>query len=102
LPRPLPLTATTLDHLVFLNRGDHFEAQALPAEAQLAPAFYACIADFNGDGTEDVFLSQDFFATGVATPRYGAGRSLLRSGDGTGGLQPVPGQTSGLIVYGEQ
>ncbi len=102
LPRALRLSATTLDHMVFLNRGDHFEAHALPAEAQLAPAFYAGIADFNGDGKEDVFLSQDFFATGVATPRYDAGRSLLLSGDGTGGLQPVPGQTSGLIVYGEQ
>jgi hypothetical protein len=96
------LSATTLDHTVFLNRGDHFEARALPPEAQLAPAFYAGIADFNGDGKEDLFLSQNFFATDVATPRYDAGRSLLLYGDGTGGLQPVAGQRSGLIVYGEQ
>ena len=44
----------TLDHMVFLNRGDRFEARPLPMEAQLAPAFYAGIADFNGDGAEDV------------------------------------------------
>ena len=43
----------------------------------MAPAFYAGIADFNGDGKEDVFLSQNFFPTDVATPRYDAGRSLL-------------------------
>ena len=96
------LGATTLDHIVFLNRGDRFEAHALPAEAQLAPAFYAGVADFNGDGKEDVFLSQNFFATDIATPRYDAGRSLLLLGDGTGGLEAVPGQRSGLLVYGEQ
>jgi len=88
--------------MAFLNRGDHFEARALPPEAQLAPAFYAGIADFNGDGKEDLFLSQNFFATDIATPRYDAGRSLLLLGDGTGGLEAVPGQRSGLLVYGEQ
>ena len=96
------LSATTLEHMVFLNRGDHFEAHALPAEAQLAPAFYAGVADFNGDGKEDLFLSQNFFATAVPVPRYDAGRSLLLLGDGSGALEPVPGQRSGLLVYGEQ
>ena len=96
------LGATTLDHVAFFNRGGRFEARSLPAEAQLAPAFYAGIADFNGDGKEDVFLTQNFFATEIATPRYDAGRSLLLVGDGTGGLEPLPGQRSGLMVYGEQ
>jgi hypothetical protein len=96
------LGATTLDHTLFLNRGDHFEVRPLPREAQLAPAFYAGIADFDGDGKEDLFLSQNFFATDVATPRYDAGRSLLLRGDGAGELAAVPGQRSGLIVYGEQ
>jgi hypothetical protein len=101
-PRAVRLGATTLDHMLFLNRGDRFEARPLPAEAQQAPAFYAGVADFDGDGKEDVFLSQNFFATDVATPRYDAGRSLLLRGDGAGGLEAVPGQRSGLIVYGEQ
>jgi hypothetical protein len=91
-----------LDHTLFLNRGDHFEVRPLPRQAQLAPAFYAGIADFDGDGKEDLFLSQNFFATDVATPRDDAGRSLLLLGDGAGGLEAVPGQRSGLIVYGEQ
>ncbi|MGH7320487.1 MAG: FG-GAP-like repeat-containing protein, partial [Candidatus Rokuibacteriota bacterium] len=96
------LGATTMDHMVFLNRGDRFDARPLPLEAQVAPAFYAGIADFDGDGREDLFLSQNFFATEVATPRYDAGRSLLLLGRGDGGLEPMPGQRSGLMVYGEQ
>lgn len=96
------LGATTLDHMMFLNRGDHFEAQPLPPEAQFAPAFYAGIADFDGDGAEDLFLSQNFFATEISVPRYDAGRSLLLLGNGAGDLTPVPGQRSGLAVYGEQ
>jgi hypothetical protein len=96
------LGATTLEHVVFFNRGERFEARPLPAEAQLTPAFYAGVADFNGDGNEDLFLSQNFFATEIPTPRYDAGRGLLLLGDGTGQLEPVPGQRSGLLVYGEQ
>jgi hypothetical protein len=101
-PGAIRLGATTMDHMVFLNRGDRFEARPLPLETQLAPAFYAGVADFDGDGKEDLFLSQNFFATDIATPRYDAGRSLLLLGDGAGALRPVPGQVSGLKVYGEQ
>jgi hypothetical protein len=96
------LGATTMDQTLFLNRGDRFEARPLPPAAQLAPAFYAGVADFNGDGKEDVFLSQNCFATEVTTPRYDAGRSLLLLGNGTGGLEALPGQRSGLMIYGEQ
>lgn len=96
------LTAVTLDQMMFLNRGDHFEARPLPSEAQFAPASYAGIADFDGDGFEDVFLSQNFYPTAVGLPRYDTGRSLLLAGDGKGGLSPMPGARSGLIVYGDQ
>jgi len=96
------LQANTLDHMVFMNRGDHFDAVPLPAEAQLAPAFYAGVADFDGNGTEDVFLSQNFFPTAVGTPRYDTGRGLLLLGDGRGALRPMPGDRSGILVYGDQ
>lgn len=96
------LTATTLDHLVFLNRGGRFEAIPLPAEAQFAPAFYAGIADFDADGLEDLFLGQNFSATAVGIPRYDSGRSLLLLGDGKAGLRPLSGTHSGLLIYGDQ
>ena len=94
--------ARTLASLVFLNRGDHFEAVALPAEAQYAPAFGVVVADFDGDGAEDVFLSQNFFANEPGTPRLDGGRGLLLLGDGKGGMRAVAGQDSGIKVYGEQ
>src|SRR5437879_8356266 len=92
----------TLQSMIFLNRGDHFEGRALPLEAQLAPAFAVCVGDYDGDGKEDVFLSQNFFAMNSETGRNDAGRGLWLKGDGSGGLTPVPGQESGVKVYGEQ
>jgi hypothetical protein len=96
------LRAATLDSMVFLNRGGRFEAHSLPVEAQFAPAFGVCVGDMNGDGKEDVFLSQNFFATVPEEWRNDAGRGLWLRGDGQGGLKAVPGQESGVAVYGEQ
>ncbi len=96
------LDATTLDHMVFLNRGGRFEGVALPPEAQLAPAFGVTVADYDGDGHEDVFLAQNFFATDPRTPRHAAGRGLWLRGNGTGSLEPVSGMVSGVKVYGDQ
>ena len=92
----------TLSHTLFLNRGDHFETIPLPLESQFAPAFYAGIADFDGDGNEDVYLAQNFSATAVGLPRYDAGRGLLLRGDGKGGLTPLSGRASGITVYGDE
>ena len=94
--------ATTLAHTAFINRDGSFEAFELPREAQLAPAFHAGVADMDGDGHEDVFLSQNLFALRGEADRNDGGRGLWLRGDGTGGLMPVPGQRSGITVYGEQ
>ncbi|MEY4607867.1 MAG: hypothetical protein RL625_84, partial [Gemmatimonadota bacterium] len=48
--------STTHDHLVLMNRGGRFEARPLPAMAQWAPAHGVAVADFDGDGREDLFL----------------------------------------------
>jgi len=96
------LEAVCLESIELLNRGDHFEVRPLPIEAQMSPAFGVCIGDFDGDGTEDLFLAQNFFAAQPETPRYDAGRGLLLKNDGSGAFQAVPGQESGIRVYGEQ
>ncbi len=95
-------TATTLDNMVFFNMSEKFEAVSLPVEAQFAPSFGVSAADYDGDGNEDVFITQNFFASQIETPRIDAGRGLLLKGDGKGGLVPIPGQKSGIKVYGDQ
>jgi hypothetical protein len=95
------LQAQWLETTVFLNRGDHFEAVILPGEAQFAPCFGVSVGDLDGDGTEDIFLSQNFFGVDDETTRYDAGRGVWLRGDGKGGFEVVPGQVSGLKVYGE-
>jgi len=96
------LKAAFLHSTVFLNHEVSFEARPLPVEAQFAPAFGINVADFDGDGFEDVFLSQNFFDNQPEIPRYDAGRGLLLKGDGAGNFKAVSGQESGIIVYGEQ
>jgi hypothetical protein len=92
----------TVTTVVLLNRGDQFEVVELPGEAQWAPAFGVNVADADGDGAEDVFLSQNFFAMNPETGRHDAGRGLWLMGDGTGKLGPLGGSESGVAVYGEQ
>ena len=96
------LEATWLETTVFLNRGDRFERGVLPSEAQWSPAFGVNVADFDGDGLEDLFLSQNFFAVPMTTSRSDAGRGLVLRGDGRGVFAAMPGQASGVRVYGEQ
>jgi hypothetical protein len=100
--RPAEVQATALSSMVFFNRGDHFDAVPLPPEAQFAPVFGLTVADFDGDGQQDVFLGQNFFAVRPELPRLDAGRGLLLRGVGVGQLEAVPGQLSGVAVYGEQ
>jgi len=96
------LQANWLETTVFLNRGDRFEARLLPMEAQLSPAFAICVADLDNDGSEDIFLSQNFFATEPETGRSDAGRGLWLRGDGHGGFHALSAAESGVRVYGEQ
>jgi hypothetical protein len=95
------LQAEWLETTVFLNRGDHFEAVVLPGESQFAPAFGVCAGDMDGDGNEDIFLSQNFFGVDEETTRYDAGRAIWLRGNGHGQFEAVPGQVSGVKVYGE-
>ena len=91
-----------LESSVFINRGDSFELAALPIEAQFAPAFGVVVGDFDGDGHEDVFLAQNFFASDPSNPRQDAGLGLLLEGLGDGRFQSVSSAESGISVLGEQ
>jgi hypothetical protein len=96
------LQANWLETTVFLNQCDNFEARTLQVEAQQSPAFAICVADFDNDGCEDLFLSQNFFRNEPETGRYDAGRGLWLRGDCKGNFTAVSASESGVRVYGEQ
>ena len=96
------LEVVTLEHQVLLNRGDRFEAMPLPARAQRAPAFHPAVADFDGDGNLDLFLTQNFFPNEVNRQRYDAGRGIVLAGDGRGGFRALLVNESGVRIYGDQ
>jgi enediyne biosynthesis protein E4 len=110
LPKPAEhVQATTLASMIFFNRTNRFEGVELPYEAQIAPAFAVNVGDFDGDGNEDIFLSQNFFPVGAGTHQpdeagrqLDAGRGLWLRGAGGGKLEAVPGKVSGIKVYGDQ
>ncbi|HEX7861316.1 MAG TPA: VCBS repeat-containing protein [Verrucomicrobiae bacterium] len=93
---------TTLATTLFLNRGDHFEPIALPREAQFTPIFSISTADFDLDGSTDLFLSQNHFGTREVEGPLDAGRGLLLRGGGDGKFTAISGPESGIAAYGEQ
>jgi enediyne biosynthesis protein E4 len=66
------------------------------------------VADFDGDGIEDLFLSQNFFsaipenASAEALSRNDSGRGLWLRGNGNGTFKGVDGSETGIKIYGEQ
>ena len=91
-----------LKHTLFLNEGSRFTASPLPTMAQLAPAFGIAVADFDSDGFEDLFLSQNFFANNPGTHRFDAGRGLILKGRGNGSFAALPHHKTGIAIFGEQ
>jgi len=98
-------SVNTLQHMVFINNdGDRFTAAPLPDEAQLSAGFYAGVADMDNDGSEDIFMSQNFYPVynPKSNPRLDSGRGLWLRGNGDGSFEPIPGHISGIEVYGDQ
>jgi hypothetical protein len=102
LSRMRKAEATTLASTVFFQRARRFIAMPLPPETQWAPAFDVKVADLNGDGREDIFLTQNFFATRPGLPRLDGGCGLWLRGAGGTNLIAVPAMESGIRVFGEQ
>ena len=95
------IEASVLDSMVFLNRGDFFEARPLPIEAQFAPVFGLDTGDVNNDGHIDVVLTQNIWSLAETNGRQDAGNALLLLGQGDGNFHAVPPRVSGLAVYGQ-
>lgn len=96
------VSAVTLAHTIFLNRGECFEVRSLPRETQWAPAWGMAANDFDGDGAVDLFLAQNFSAVRPSMPRLDAGSGLLLHGNGAGQFTPLTKAASGITIDGDQ
>ena len=94
--------ATQLESAVFLNRGGHFVRLPLPREAQLSPVFSINVGDFDGDGIEDLFLSQNFYGDASDISRDDSGRGLWLRGNGNGTFNAMDSNITGIKIEGEQ
>ena len=94
--------ARTLDSMIFWNRGDRFEAESLPFEAQMSPVFGISAADWDLDGRTDLFLAQNFFDVEAETARYDGGVGLVLRGEGGGRFVPLGSRESGIQLWGQQ
>ena len=94
--------ASHLESCVFLNRGSRFEPIPLPPEAQRTPVFGITVADFDGDGIDDLFLAQNFFGAASEHSREDSGLGLWLRGTRDGTFRAVEPSVSGVKVHGEQ
>jgi len=96
------LEAREFASMILLDRGNRFEAKPLPMEAQLSAVFGIAVADFDGDGHEDVFLSQNQFALNAESTRLDGGYGLVLRGNGQGSFHAMSPEQSGVAILGEQ
>ena len=96
------LSVNWLQSTVFMNQGNKFVAKPLPTKAQWSPAFGVSVADFNGDGNEDLFLAQNYFGVRGDVSRYDAGQGLVLRGHGDGHFEALGSVDSGIRIIGEQ
>jgi hypothetical protein len=102
LARAQLFEANTLDSGLLINDGKGtFEFRPLPPLAQISPGFGAVMSDFDADGHVDLCIAQNFYSSRISIGRMDGGLSLLLSGDGRGGFQPIMPERSGLMLSGD-
>ena len=87
--------------VVLLHRADHWDVRPLPWPAASSASWGIAIADWNGDGHEDLFVAQNDFHQNHGQTRDDAGLGLVLLGDGGGAFQPLSSRASGIRILGE-
>ncbi len=99
---------TALNHKVytfsttyFENVGGGFEPRPLPRLAQISSVNSIALRDVDDNGTMDMILAGNLYASEVETTRNDASIGLLLKGDNKGNFTAVGARESGLIVEGD-
>ena len=94
--------ATHLESGIFMNDGTgHFEFRPLPRLAQITAAFGVTFADVDGDGFQDLLISQNSYAPQLETGHFDGGQGLLLRGNEMGYFKAVWPKESGFSVPGD-
>jgi hypothetical protein len=100
-PRIRRLTVRWTASCILLQRPGPWEVRRLPDLAQASPVHGIAVADWDGDGVEDLFLSQNDFGQNHGMTRDDAGLGLILRGRGDGSFDALSPETSGIRVEGE-
>ncbi|WP_422858524.1 FG-GAP-like repeat-containing protein [Flagellimonas sp. S174] len=86
---------------IFINEGDTFVRRDLPLKAQVAPTNQILVSDFDLDGTKDIVLGGNLYASEVETPRADAGHGLFLKGSPELSFEAMGPQKTGLYMDGD-
>lgn len=101
LTRAGKLEVRELRSVCFMNRNGKFEKQAMPSQAQFAPACTLLTGDYNHDGKKDILFLGNKTDNRLKIGSMDASYGSLFAGDGEGGFRYVGQPRSGLSVTGD-
>ena len=98
----LELKVQTLKNSWLENNGNgKLELKELPVASQFSPLFGAVQADYNHDGTTEVFAAGNFYPFRVQLGREDAGKGVLLNNDGKGNFTVKGNYSAGVVVDGD-
>lgn len=90
-----------LKSAVLWNNKGKLSLQALPIEAQIAPAFAIIAEDLDNDGLKDLWLGGNFYGLKPQFGRHDASKGVFLKGDGQRGFKYLAPNEIGISVQGE-
>lgn len=82
--------------MVWMRKGNYFEATPLPKAAQIGPILSSVVFDANNDGLPDIVIGGDIADTEPETPAFNGSRGMLLISRGNGQFDPVWLKKSGF------
>lgn len=105
--QPKKMDITTLETVYLENQTGHFQAKALPIQAQFSPVFAIASADVNGDGFKDLILAGNQTHARVRIGNIDANYGQVFLNDGKGNFNyhsnlGIKGDVKDIQVIGNQ